>query len=82
MPNQEALTIARVSVHEFISRFGLPQQIHTDQGTQFKSRLFPDLCQLFGVDKNRTTALHHQSDGLVERFNKTLEDMIYNFITI
>ena len=82
LPNQEALTIAKVLVNDFISRFGLPRQIHTDQGTQFESRLFQNLCSLLGIDKTRTTALHPQSDGMVERFNKTLEDMISKYITV
>ena len=81
LPNQKAITIARTLVNEFISRFGVPKQIHTDQGTQFESRLFQHLCQLLDIDKTRTTALHPQSDGLVERFNKTLEDMISKYIT-
>ena len=74
------MTIAKVLVNEFISRFGIPRQIHTDQGTQFESKLFQNLCQLLDVDKTRTTALHPQSDGMVERFNKTLEDMISKYI--
>ena len=82
LPNQEALTIARALVDEFISRFGLPRQIHTDQGTQFESKLFQNLCELLDIDKTRTTAFHPQSDGLVERFNKTLEDMISKYITV
>ena len=48
-------------------------QIHTDQGTQFESDLFQDLCRLLDIDKTRTTALHPQND--VKWFN-TLEDMI------
>ena len=82
LPNQEALTIARALVDEFISRFGLPRQIHTDQGTQFESKLFQNLCELLDIDKTRTTAFHPQSDGLVERFNKTLEDMISKYIIV
>ena len=82
LPNQEALTIARALVDEFISQFGLPRQIHTDQGTQFESKLFQNLCELLDIDKTRTTAFHPQSDGLVERFNKSLEDMISKYITV
>ena len=80
--NQEASTIADTLVSQFISCFGIPRQIHTDQGTQFESHLFQDLCRLLGIDKTRTTALHAQSDGLVEWFNKTLEDMISKYVGV
>ena len=76
MPDQEASTVADVLVQGFISRFGIPSQIHSDQGPQFESHLFKSLCGLLGVEKTRTTPYHPQSDGMVERFNRTLEDML------
>ncbi|CAG2202493.1 unnamed protein product [Mytilus edulis] len=80
MPDQEAETVTRIFVSEFIARFGLPRQVHTDQGRQFESHLFHSLCQTFKMDKTRTTALHPQSDGMVERLNRTIEDILSKFI--
>ncbi|CAG2212387.1 unnamed protein product [Mytilus edulis] len=80
MPDQEAETVTRIFVSEFIARFGLPRQVHTDQGRQFESHLFRSLCQTFKMDKTRTTALHPQSDGMVERLNRTIEDILSKFI--
>ena len=80
MPNQETVTIANVLVNEFISRFGVPLLLHSDQGSQFESSLFQELCSLLDIDKTRTTAYHSQSDGLVERFNLTLENMLSKYI--
>jgi len=34
--------------------FGLPEQIHTNQGTQFQSQLMRDLCRIWGVNQSRT----------------------------
>ena len=76
MMNQEANTVADALVQGFISRFGVPGQIHSDQGAQFESNLFQSLCAILGIEKTRTTPYHPQSDGLVERFNKTLGDML------
>lgn len=76
IPNQEAITVTEVLVREFISRYGVPLQIHSDQGTQFESTLFQTLCMYLGIEKTRTTAYHPQSDGMVERFNRTLENML------
>ena len=63
-------------VYKFVSHFGVPLQIHTDQGTQFQSQLFEQICNLPGIHKTRTTPFHLQSDGFVERFNRTLESML------
>ena len=69
-------TVARTFVKEFICRYGVPLQVHTDQGRQFESHLFREICDVLGMDKTRTTPFHPQSDGLVERFNQTLEAML------
>ena len=69
IPNQEAMTIAKCLVEEFFSRFGVPLEIHSDQGRNFESSLFQEMCKLLQVRKTRTTPLHPQSDGMVERMN-------------
>ena len=76
IPNMEAKTIANVFVSHFVSRFGAPDVLHTDQGRNFESALFKEVCLLLGVQKTRTTPYHPQSDGLVERFNRTLLDLL------
>ncbi|KRX59680.1 Retrovirus-related Pol polyprotein from transposon [Trichinella sp. T9] len=58
------------------AKFGAPESIHSDQGRNFESALIKELCELFGTSKTRTTAYHPQSDGLVERMNRTLVDML------
>ena len=72
IPNQEAGTICPKWVNEMFLRFGLPEQLHSDQGRQFESTLLTEVCKCLGVRKSRTTPYHPQSDGLVERFNRTL----------
>ncbi|KAL7841339.1 hypothetical protein SRHO_G00250300 [Serrasalmus rhombeus] len=69
---QSAVTTAERLVEEFFCRFGLPEELHSDQGRNFESQVMAEVCQRLGVRKTRTTPLHPQSDGLVERFNKTL----------
>ena len=80
IPNQEATTVARVLVEEFVARFGIPRQIHSDQGRNFESKVFQEMCQTLGMDKTRTTPLHPQSDGMIERFNRTIEGMLSKFV--
>ena len=78
--NQEAETVAKVFTEEFIARYGVPLQVHTGQGRQFESTLLQDLCKYLKIEKTRTTAFNPKSDGLVERFNRTIEDMIGKYI--
>ena len=76
LPDQEAETIVDALVEGMFSRFGAPEVIHTDQGRNFESRVFATMCKKLGSHKTRTTPLHPQSDGLVERFNRTLAQQL------
>ncbi|KAL1279405.1 hypothetical protein QQF64_026078 [Cirrhinus molitorella] len=58
------------------SRVGISKEILTDQGTPFMSRLIADMCRLLVVKQLRTSVYHPQTDGLVERFNQTLKQML------
>jgi hypothetical protein len=80
LPNMEAGTVAAKVVEEFICRFGVPTEIHTDQGRQFESKLFAEMCSMLSIKKTRTTPYHPQSDGLVERFNRTLGAMLSQYV--
>ncbi|KAJ0050423.1 hypothetical protein NL108_003631 [Boleophthalmus pectinirostris] len=72
IPDQEAETVADTLVEGMFSRFGVAEVIHSDQGRNFESAVFAAMCERMGMQKTRTTPLHPQSDGLVERFNRTL----------
>ncbi|KAF8786035.1 Retrovirus-related Pol polyprotein like [Argiope bruennichi] len=64
IPDQEAPTVAEILVQNWISRYGVPLQLHSDQGRNFDSAVCRRLCEILGIDKTRTTALHPQSDGM------------------
>ena len=81
IPNQEAATVATKVVEEFVARMGVPRQIHSDQGRNFEAAVFQEMCALLGIEKTRTTPLHPQSDGMVERYNRTLEAMLAKFVS-
>ena len=72
LPNQEAETVADALLGGILSRFGLPDTLHSDQGRNFESRVFAAMCSRLGIQKTRTTPLRPQSDGLVERLHRTL----------
>ena len=72
----KASTVASAFVDGFVCRYGAPVTLHSDQGGQFTSQLFITICQLLDINKTRTTPYHPQSDGLVERMNRTLIQML------
>ena len=80
LPNQEEVTVADVLVKEFVCRFGVPLFIHSDQGRNFESAVFGEMCRLLGITKIRTTPLHPQSDGMGERFNQTIESQLSKYV--
>ncbi len=70
--NQEATTMASKLTDEFFFRFSPPERLHSDQGRKFESEVIAEICKLLAVKKSRTTPYHPQSDGPVERCNRTL----------
>ena len=65
----------------FFSRVGVPQEILPDQGTNFTSQLLAELYRLLHVKAIRTSPYHPQTDGLVERFNRTLKSMLQKSVS-
>ena len=80
LKDQTAYTVADTLMTQCFNLFGLPEVIHSDQGRNFEYDLFKELYQLLGIEKTRTTAYHPQSDGMVERFNRTCQQMLKAFI--
>ena len=71
----DAAHIAEELVNLF-SRVGVPEEILTDQGSNFTSQLLTEMYRMLHIHPIRTTPYHPQTDGLVERFNQTLKSML------
>jgi hypothetical protein len=56
-------------IKEFMYRFGIPNNIIMDNGTQFTARVFKDFCVDSSIKINYASVSHPQSNGQVERSN-------------
>uniref|UniRef100_A0A3Q2Q0I0 Integrase catalytic domain-containing protein n=1 Tax=Fundulus heteroclitus TaxID=8078 RepID=A0A3Q2Q0I0_FUNHE len=80
IPDQDAETTAKKLVYNFIARFGPTLELHTDQGRNIESSLFRNVCRLLQITKTRSTPYHPSSNGQVERFNRTLLQMLRCYV--
>lgn len=79
LPDKRAITVAKALLVHWISRFDCPARITTDQGTQFESELYRELSNLLGITHIRTTTYHPQSNGMIERFHRTLKASLMGY---
>ena len=79
MANAKAESVAKFILEQILTRHGSPRYLLSDRGTNFRSQVVQELLKLMGVYHNFTTAYHPQCNGLTERFNKTLADMLAVF---
>ena len=77
VPDQTAFTISRLFTEEIICRHG---ELFSDRGLAFLSKLMLEVCELMGTKKLNTIAYDPQTDGLVERFNRTLTEMLTKMV--
>jgi len=79
LPDQTAARITRELVKLF-SEFGIPRIVHSDQGRNFESTILRQTMEAFGISKSHTTAYHPQGDGMVERLNRSLLQLLRVYV--
>ena len=72
VPDAGALTLAKFIFEEIICRHGTPKIILSDQGRNFISETVRILCEKFLIIHKFSSAYHPQTNGMVERLNRTL----------
>ena len=74
--DQTACTAAETLRNGYFGLFGVPAYLISDQGKAFMGHIITHLCDLYGVQKLRTSPYHAQTNGQVERMNQTIICMI------
>lgn len=69
-----AEVVASALFDVWITRFGTPITITTDQGSQFEAALFKSLSSFIGAKRIRSSPYHPASNGMIERFHRTLKN--------
>ena len=74
--DQTARTAVETLRIGYFGLFGAPAYLVSDQGKAFTGHVITHLCELYGVQKLRTSPYHAQTNGQVERMNQTIIRMI------
>jgi len=81
VPDKSAHTIARAFYNNIICRYQSPQQLSSDNGTEFCNKILSQLCSLMNVKKVNILPYRPQANGITERLNKTILNLMRTMIT-
>uniref|UniRef100_A0A1B6LP54 RNA-directed DNA polymerase n=1 Tax=Graphocephala atropunctata TaxID=36148 RepID=A0A1B6LP54_9HEMI len=80
LPDQTSETVAKVLTHRYVTKYGVPKELITDQGGSFTSDLIREMCRLLNIRKLQTTGYHPMSNGRTEITHKTLSKMLSHYV--
>jgi len=75
-----ALVVLSALIDVWIASYGIPDSTLSDNGPQFASVLYQGVLQMLGVSTSHATPYHPQTNGQVERFNKTLVPQLRHYV--
>ena len=78
--DMKASTVANILITEILCRHGAPVQLLSDRGANFLSQIVAEVCVFMKTHKINTSAYHPQTNGLVERFNGSLMQMVSSYV--
>lgn len=79
--NKKGETIADILHRDYFPRYGAPEILISDNGTEFVNSSVAALCKACDVERRMTTPYHPQSNGKIERFHRTLKGIIERLMT-
>ena len=75
-----ALSVATAFVEHWVFKYGPPQTLVSDNGSQFASKFFQSVCAYLGIANAFTSTYHPQTNGQVERYNRTVLAMLRSYV--
>ncbi|GBC53574.1 putative integrase core domain protein [Rhizophagus irregularis DAOM 181602=DAOM 197198] len=79
LPDAKATSVVSFFYEDIVCRHGCPKELLTDQGTHFVNEMLDSLCKRLGITHRLSVAYHPQTNGLVERFNRTLCELLAKY---
>ena len=76
IPNKKPDTIVKHMLKYFIQPFGQVESFLSDNGGEFINQQLLELCDIFGIKMKTTAAESPWSNGLIERHNLILSNML------
>ena len=80
LPSFDSDHVSQVLLFEVVLKHGAPRRLITDNGTNFVSEAMKLVCKRLGISRSLTSVEHPQTDGLVERFNRTIKIGLATYI--
>src|SRR5215216_5852692 len=80
IPDIKSETVAKFIFDEIICRHGVPDELLSDRGTSFLNKVVDALCEKFQTKHRLTSAYRPQTNGMVERFNRTIGECLAKLI--
>ena len=74
-------TAADFFIEQIVTKHGTPKRILSDRGSQFRAQFSEYLFKRLGTQQVMTTSYHPQCNGLVEKFNQTLSNMLSMYVS-
>lgn len=75
-----AVTVASALIEVWVASYGPPDILLSDQGSQFMSKFFLAVCRSLGIETRESTPYHPQTNGQVERYNRTIIKQIRHYV--
>ena len=76
LPDQTAKTVAKATLQQWMSYFGVPDALHSDRGSCFEADLYKEFCRIFEIHKSRCTSYHPIANSSVEKTNLYLANAL------
>jgi len=76
LEDHKANTIGKTFVTNFVCTHGIPMSILTDNGPEFVSEIFTEICKILKINKMMSSAYHPQTNGGLERAHRVIKEML------